>query len=165
MIRFALRCSKGHAFDAWFASNATFDDLRKAGALACAECGDPTVEKALMAPAVRTAETAKATAKPGGGAGAAVAPAGPAQTPPAEAPPSLTTPASPQEAMRAALRAKIEAVSDNVGRDFAAEARRIHAGEAPERPILGEASQAEAKALIEDDIPVMPLPWMSKRNA
>lgn len=157
MIKFALRCSKGHVFDAWFANNATFEKLQKAGAIACAECGDVLVEKAPMAPAVRTAEAASARNLPVPATSSQDAPAGP--------PPQLSAPASPKEAALAALRAKIEAVSDNVGKDFAAEARRIHAGDAPERPILGEASIGEAKSLVEDDIPVMPLPWMAKRNA
>ncbi|MEL6482863.1 MAG: DUF1178 family protein [Pseudomonadota bacterium] len=161
MIRFSLRCSKGHAFEAWFANNATFEKLQMAGAVTCSECGDTAVEKALMAPAVRTGDAAvrSEAPRPAGEAPAAKLPA------PASPPPSLSAPASEKEAALAALRAKIEAVSDNVGRDFAAEARRIHAGDAPQRPILGEASVAEAKSLVAEDIPVMPLPWMSKRDA
>ncbi|MEL6767481.1 MAG: DUF1178 family protein [Pseudomonadota bacterium] len=161
MIKFALRCSNGHAFEAWFANNATFDKLKAAGAVSCSVCGDVAVEKALMAPAVRTGEAA---ARPAGPRPDAVSSA-PNLPAPASAPPDLSAPASEKEAALAALRAKIEAVSDNVGKDFAAEARRIHAGDAPQRPILGEASLSEAKSLVADDIPVMPLPWMSKRDA
>ncbi len=47
---------------------------------------------------------------------------------------------------------------DYVGKDFADEARRIHEGEVGDRPIWGEASGAEAKELIEDGVPVAPLP-------
>ncbi|MEM6943745.1 MAG: DUF1178 family protein [Pseudomonadota bacterium] len=160
MIKFALRCSRGHRFESWFANNDTFEKLRSAGAVACVECGDTDIDKALMAPAVRTAEAkAKTPTQP--------LPEGAPQTAAGDgdAVPMLSAPRSPQEAALAELRAKIEAASDNVGKEFAAEARRIHAGEAPERPILGEASLSEAKSLIEDDIPVTPLPWMSKRNA
>lgn len=75
---------------------------------------------------------------------------------PAKAPAGLQ-PAS--EHPLAKLRRRIEAEAENVGRDFAREARRIHAGESPERPIWGEARPAEARALLEDGIPVAPLPF------
>jgi hypothetical protein len=52
-----------------------------------------------------------------------------------------------------------------VGRGFAAEARKIHEGQAPERNIWGEAKPEEAKALIEDGIPVAPLPFIPKNRA
>lgn len=71
----------------------------------------------------------------------------------------------PREAMLAALRRHVEATSDYVGPAFAREARAIHEGEAPERPIWGEAAPQEAKALLEDGIPVAPLPFVPKRQA
>lgn len=144
MIRYALRCADGHSFDSWFASSADFDRLSGAGLLGCAVCGGPGVEKELMAPRVQ-------------GSTAAAAPAEPARPP-------LEAPASPAERAFADLRRRIEAASENVGRNFAVEARRIHEGEAPARPIIGEAKPAEARALIEDGIPVAPLPW-SRRKA
>lgn len=139
MIRFALRCAEGHSFDSWFASGAEYDRLSAARLLSCAVCGGTAVEKDLMAPSLR----------PGSGD-----PAGP-----------LSAPASPAEQALAELRRRIEAASENVGRDFPAEARRIHAGEAPARPIIGEAAPAEARALVEDGVPIAPLPWSSARKA
>ena len=52
MILFELRCSQGHAFEAWFRDGATYDEQAAAGAISCAVCGDGKVGKALMAPAV-----------------------------------------------------------------------------------------------------------------
>lgn len=60
----------------------------------------------------------------------------------------------------ARLRRRIETEAEHVGRDFAREARRIHAGEAPDRLIWGEARPAEARALLEDGVPVAPLPFV-----
>jgi hypothetical protein len=138
MIRYALRCDREHRFDSWFGSSADFDRLAAGGMLACSVCGSTEVEKDLMAPRV----------------------AAPAR----EARP-LSAPASPAEQALAELRRKVEAESEDVGRGFAAEARRIHAGEAPERPIIGEARPADARALIEDGIPVAPLPWGRRRTS
>jgi hypothetical protein len=139
MIRFSLRCDRAHRFDSWFGSNADYDRLSDAGMVACAVCGSTGVEKDLMAPAVSSG------------------------TPAAGGP--LSAPASPAEQALAELRRRIEAESDNVGRDFPAEARRIHDGTAPQRPIIGEARPAEARALLEDGIPVAPLPWSGRRTA
>lgn len=58
-----------------------------------------------------------------------------------------------------AAQRRIEAQSDYVGTGFAAEARAIHDGEAPQRAIHGEATVAEARALADDGVPVAPLPF------
>ena len=137
MIRFSLRCDQAHRFDSWFGSGADFDRLSGAGLVACAVCGSSTVEKDLMAPSV--AGTAEAT--------------------------PLSAPASPAEQALTELRRRIEAQSENVGRSFATEARRIHEGEAPARTIIGEARPAEARALIEEGIAVAPLPWSTRRTS
>jgi hypothetical protein len=134
MIRYALRCDRAHRFDAWFGSSADFDRLIDADLVACAVCGSTAVSKDLMAPSVA-----------------------------ASADPGLSAPASPAEQVLAELRRRIEADSEDVGRDFPAEARRIHEGEAPARSIIGEARPSEARALIEDGIPVAPLPWWNRR--
>lgn len=70
------------------------------------------------------------------------------------------------DAMRAValarLREAVETNSDYVGMNFAAEARAIHEGTAPDRSIYGEARPDEARALIEDGVPVAPLPFIPK---
>jgi hypothetical protein len=138
MIRYALRCEKAHRFDSWFGSGADFERLSGAQLLACSVCGSSAVEKDLMAPSLAAA-------------------------PLPERP--LSAPASPAEQALAELRRRIEAEAEDVGRGFPAEARRIHDGEAPARPIIGEARAAEARALIEDGIPVAPLPWGRRQTS
>ena len=64
----------------------------------------------------------------------------------------------------AELRRRIEEKSDYVGRNFATEARAIHDGTAPDRPIWGEARIEEARKLLEDGVHVAPLPFRPKRN-
>lgn len=148
MIRYALSCSEGHDFESWFQSAEAFDKLHKAGMVSCAVCGGTDVAKSLMAPRIG----AKSKAEPEAEAGSE----------PPERP--LSAPAHPAEQALAALKAKIEDNSDYVGRDFAREARRIHEGEAPERSIYGEARLDEAKKLVEDGVPVAPLPFTPGRK-
>ncbi len=152
MIRYALKCSDDHAFESWFASAEAFDKLAGAGMVACPVCGSAEVEKSLMAPRVRPAR-----------AQAAAPPPEPAPKQPAARP--LAEPASELEAKIAELRRQIEANSDYVGLGFASEARKMHEGEIPHRSIYGEARGDEARKLIEDGVPVAPLPFLPARKA
>ncbi len=148
MIRYTLSCGKGHGFESWFQNADAFDALARAGQLACPLCGDSAVEKRLMAPSVtpaRKAEAARAAIKS-----------------PAE---SLGTPTSEIEEAFAEMRRQVEANSEYVGVNFVTEARAIHDGEAPERAIYGEARPEEARKLMEDGIPVAPLPFLPRRKA
>lgn len=140
MIRFRLKCAQDHEFESWFQSGSAFDTLKASGHVACAVCGSVQVEKALMAPsvAVRTE---------------------------AEPAPALRGPSNEVEAALAALRRQVEEHSDYVGMNFVTEARRIHNGEAPERAIYGEARVDEARKLLEDGVPVAPLPFLPARKA
>lgn len=150
MIRYTLKCDQGHESDSWFADAAGFERLRDLRQLSCPACGSHGVERALMAPAVVSArgERAAAPDQPAAAAGR-----GP-----------LSEPAGRTEEVLAALRRQIEENSEYVGMNFALEARRMHAGDVPERSIHGEARPDEARRLIEDGIPVAPLPFIPHRR-
>lgn len=139
MIKYALECDGGHSFESWFQSNAAFDALKVSGHLTCVMCGTQNVTKALMTPRVK-------------GAGK-----------PDEAPVPASTDTTSENAI-AELRRKVEETSDYVGDKFTAEARAMHLGDKPERPIYGEARLDQAKSLIEDGVPLMPLPFTPKKK-
>jgi len=145
MISFTLKCENGHRFDSWFRSSDAFDSLRAAGMVACAVCGSTAVDKAVMAPRVQESR---------------------AQPPSAD---STARPLHQTEQERAAalaeMRRRIEAQSDYVGQKFAQEARDMHDGLIPMRAIHGEARPEDAKRLIEDGVPVAPLPFTPGRKA
>ena len=83
-----------------------------------------------------------------------------AQTPNTAAQPGpLSSPEDDRSKALAALKAEVEKNSDYVGMNFVAEARSMHEGEIPKRSIHGEAKFDEAKAMLEDGIPVAPLPF------
>ncbi len=147
MIRYALKCSKDHGFESWFRSAEAFESLAAAGQLECPSCGDREVHKALMAPRVAAAGQEDAVQ---------------AGTPE----PVAVGSAMPEEVRRAIekLRAEVETHSDYVGRSFASEARAMHGGEKPSRAIHGEARPEEARALVRDGIPVLPLPFRDRRG-
>jgi hypothetical protein len=136
MIIFDLKCvPQGHVFEGWFGSSADYEEQQRRGLVACPLCGASEVGKAVMAPAVG----AKGNQSAGHFSG---------------------DPASVKR-MLAALAAeqkKMLASSEHVGDRFAEEARAIHLGETEARAIHGRASREQAESLIEDGIPVAPLP-------
>jgi hypothetical protein len=141
MIHYALKCNGGHQFESWFRSADAFDDLQRAGHVSCAVCGSNEVDKAVMAPRVSSGQPDAAEVKP------------------------FRAPRTEQEKVLAALRKHVEENADYVGNRFAEEARSMYLGATPERAIYGEANGAEARALIEDGVPVTPLPFLPNRKA
>ncbi|CUH64161.1 hypothetical protein TG4357_01115 [Thalassovita gelatinovora] len=154
MIQYSLKCAQEHRFDSWFQSAEAFDKLKSAGMITCAVCGSSDVEKAIMAPRVRPSRNSP-SAQPD-------APSAPA--PDATPGPSLSAPASPAEQALAEMKRKIEQNSEYVGNKFVREARAMHSGDAPERAIYGEARVDEAKQLIDDGVPVIPLNFVPGRK-
>ena len=136
MIRYALRCNKGHDFDGWFRSAAGFDTLSAEGQVSCSICGSNEVAKAPMAPAIPRDDSARPLDNPG---------------------------SALEQAMRE-LRRHVEENSDYVGESFVTTARAMHEGKIPERLIHGEARPDEARQLLEDGVPVAPLPFRATRK-
>ena len=133
MIRYALSCEHDHPFEAWFGSSSDYDDQAARGLVECPFCASKLVRKQIMAPAV-------AGTKRKGGPDPAVQ----AQT-------------MMMEAM-SKVRRHVEENFDYVGDRIAREARDIHEGDSEARPIYGEATPKEVRALVEDGVPVAPLP-------
>jgi hypothetical protein len=156
MIRYQLRCNKGHQFDSWFRNSETYDRQEKRGLLACPECGSAKVSKAIMAP--RIAKKGAARAEP--------SPQPEAQSAPAATPTAAVKGPMPTEvrAMLLELRRQVEKNCDYVGGQFAEEARKIHYGESEKRGIYGETSDTEAEALKDEGIEFGKLPWVPRGN-
>ncbi len=142
MIVFDLRCPQSHVFEAWFGSSAAYEDQRARGLLACPMCGDAEIVKAAMAPNVGAKGNTRSTVVP---------------MPQNTAPPS---PAALKAALHALATAQAQALAKSqwVGRAFADTARAMHEGEVAAAPIHGETTLAEAKALIDEGVPVAALP-------
>ena len=142
MIRYNLRCERGHSFESWFQSSAAYDSQVKRKLVTCAVCGSAKVEKAIMAPQI-------AGSKKRG-------------TPASEdSPTSMPAMMAEDREMRAELRELHDHLvknADNVGGQFPNEARKMHYGDIEHRPIYGEASPEEAKSLIEEGVEVGSLP-------
>ena len=133
MIRYALLCEHDHDFEGWFGASSDFDDQQARGLIECPVCASKAVRKAIMAPAV------SGTKKKG----------------------QEVTPAQTQAVMMEAMgriRRHVVENFDDVGDTFAKEARAIHEGRSEERGIYGQATPKEVRDLVEDGVPVAPLP-------
>ncbi|MBT4710447.1 MAG: DUF1178 family protein [Alphaproteobacteria bacterium] len=139
MILYDVRCGNDHVFEGWFPGSDGFDTQAKAGQVACPLCGDTAVERAPMAPNVST----------GGAQGN-----DPRKASMAEATQMLTN-----------VRELVENHCDDVGSDFAEEARKMHYGEKDRRSIYGEATVDEAVELADEGIEFGELPRLPRRNS
>jgi hypothetical protein len=167
MIHFSLRCGQDHRFEAWFNDGASYDRQAAQGAVTCAVCGDTSISKAPMAPAVMSNRTSDK---------------------------ALAAQAAVMAMLRDARR-QVEARCEYVGDRFAEEARKIHYGEADitgasadaadgdgdgeapsdpadeatgdktgRRGIYGEASPDEVEALADEGIEIGRVPWVPLEN-
>lgn len=155
MIVFDLACAPaGHVFEIWFGSSSDYEGQKARGLVTCPYCGATDVDKAVMAPNVAAKGNQRSTAS--------------LPVPASDAPVPAATMPSPEQfkelvSKLAEVQTKMLEGSDYVGGKFAEEARSMHFGEQDSRPIHGETSSDEAKALIEEGIAVAPLPLPVRR--
>ncbi|MGY3584924.1 hypothetical protein ACVIGB_006016 [Bradyrhizobium sp. USDA 4341] len=152
MIRYTLRCERGHQFESWFQSSSAYESQERRHLIDCPSCGSSKIERAIMAPQI-VSKKGREPARP--------APAAPVEA----ATPSEST--SLMMAQERELRSKLKELrdhivknADNVGERFPNEARKMHYGDIEHRPIYGEASPEEARALIDEGVEVSPLPTL-----
>jgi hypothetical protein len=137
MICYQLVCRKNHSFEGWFRDSAAYDMQAKKGLLSCPTCQSKSVSKAPMAPSVSKRA-------------------------------SLGETAEQARAMRewvTQVRAHVEANSEYVGEKFPDVARAIHYGDAEQRIVHGEATIEAARDLIEEGIPVAPIPGLPRTDS
>jgi hypothetical protein len=149
MIRYDLRCERGHAFESWFQSSSAYDSQVKRKQVTCSACGSAKVEKAIMAPQI-VSKKGRESVVP--------VPAAPAEVATPASTPLLMAQERELRTKLKELRDHIVKNADNVGERFPNEARKMHYGDIEHRPIYGEASPEEARSLIEEGVEVSPLP-------
>jgi len=131
---FNLQCATGHLFEGWFSSHEDYDDQCQRGLLTCPMCQNATIEKMPSAPRLNFG---KGKSEDKG---------------------NLAITESTAQANLMRKMREVVLASEDVGVQFAEEARRIHEGEAQERAIRGVATAQECLALEEDGIAVVAVP-------
>ena len=142
MIVFDLLCVGGHRFEGWFSSAEDFASQKERRLVACPTCGSAEVER------VPSATRANLGAQP----------------PKVENKPEKTPEMEGKDAFAIAqilysrMLDELLSKSEDVGKQFPEEARRIHYKEVPQRAIRGQATQQEHDELVDEGIPVARLP-------
>ena len=143
MILFDLQCDKGHKFECWFASSENYERQLKNKMIVCPHCNSTKIQKSLMAPNISIKSTSNNSKKYN----------------------KQKLAQNNLENQIKKFKRYIEKNTDNVGKNFAEEARKIYYGETKSRPIRGESTEKEAQELAEEGIPFSQLPWHSKEDA
>ncbi len=143
MILFDLQCEKNHKFECWFATSANYEEQLKNKMIVCPYCNSTKIKKSLMAPNINTKSSSKNSKKND----------------------KKKLAQNNLENQIKKFRKYIEKNTDNVGKNFAEEARKIYYRETKSRPIRGETTENEAQELAEEGIPFSQLPWQSKEDA
>jgi len=155
MILYQLRCADEHSFEAWFRDSASYDLQARSGDVECPYCGSTDISKAPMAPNI-------ASLKPLSGGDEA---------------PAVSNTVSDMDERRASevaqqildavgrIREYTEDNFEDVGEDFADEARKIHHGDTPERGIYGKATEEDAEELEDEGIDFVRLPGAPRRDS
>jgi hypothetical protein len=156
MIVFDLLCGTGHRFEGWFGSAADFASQKDRGLLQCPSCGAAKVERVPSAARFNLGATEpkrQPQAKP-----AEV----PQKTPDMEG----KDPFAIAQMLYSRMLDEMLTKSEDVGKQFPTEARRIFYEQAPARAIRGQATNEEHEALLEEGIPVarLPVPPSDKLN-
>ena len=143
MILFDLNCSNKHVFEAWFSSSSQYENQLQKGLINCPICGNSKISKQLMAPNINTK----------------VSPSSEKQ--------KVVSSKESDEIIKNIRKLKkiVENNTQDVGKDFAEEARKIYYGEKKYHPIRGETTPEEANDLEEEGVPFARMPWNSKEDA
>jgi hypothetical protein len=147
MIVFDLLCASGHRFEGWFGSAADFASQQKRKLVSCPTCGSAHVERV---PSATRANLGAEPPKP-----VPAKPSTPARTPDMEG----KDPFAIAQMLYSRMLDELLTKSEDVGKDFPAEARKIFYKDAAERPIRGQATQEEHDELLDEGIPVARLPF------
>ena len=153
MIVFDLLCGEGHRFEGWFGSADDFARQRDRNLLSCPSCGSAKVERVPSATRANLGAPAPKTPK---------APSPPVKTPEMEG----KDPFAVAQMLYSRMLDELLTKSEDVGKEFPSEARKIFYNESPARAIRGQATNEQHQELLEEGIPVarLPVPPIDKLN-
>ena len=145
MIVFDLLCAVGHRFEGWFGSAGDFASQKESRLLACPTCGSAAVERVPSASRVNLGALEPKPPK---------TPQTPAKTPDMEG----KDPFAIAQMLYSRMLDDLLTKSEDVGKEFPAEARKIYYQEVPARAIRGQATEQEHEELVDEGIPVARFP-------
>jgi hypothetical protein len=160
MILYQLRCADEHSFEAWFRNSASYDEQTVAGDVECPYCGSTNVSKAPMAPRLASSKGDDGDRED--------------SARDVSVQPVSDVNAMDERRAKEVAQQILDAVGqihdyaeehfENVGDEFASEARKMHYGDVEERGIYGKTSDEDAEELKEEGINFLRIPGQTRRN-
>jgi len=132
LIVFDLICDEQHQFEGWFRNSDEFMAQKETGLLTCPVCGSEQVSKLLSPSRLNLGKMEK------------------------QAMDLLAIQNDAQQLVNR-INKYISKHFENVGADFADEARKMHYGETDERNIYGSATPDDAQELYDEGIDIFPI--------
>ena len=143
MILYDLKCENGHTFEAWFASSEQYEKQKKKKLINCPCCNSNKIKKSLMAPNLKGSKKSTLSF-------------------------DKKRNRKKEKVLSKSLKKFkkfIENNTEDVGKNFAEEAKKIYYGEAKSRAIRGETTREQTEELLEEGVPIATLPWSSREDA
>ena len=137
MIKYNLICKCRKSFESWFSSSAEYDLLRRKKYLSCIYCNSNSVKKSIMAPNLYGKSNVSSKE------------------------------IKSEKKLKNQLiefRKYVVKNCENVGDNFAQEARSIYYDNKTSKGIYGKATLEETSELLEEGIDVVSLPWVKKSD-
>ncbi len=140
MIKYNLKCQKGHEFESWFSNSEEFEKLAKRKLLECIYCSSKKIDKSIMAPMVSNSKNKNDGFE------------------------IIGKDLKEQKNKLHKLRKYIEENFDYVGKDFSKKVREIYYDKKNKKTIYGTTTSEERKELSEEGIDLISIPWVDKDN-
>ena len=140
MIKYNLKCSKGHEFESWFSDSKEFDKLDKKKLLECIYCSSNKIQKSIMSPMISGVKLKEDSIK------------------------FLNEKLSTERNQLLQIRKYIEKNFEFVGDKFSQKVREVYYNKKTRKTIYGTATSEERDELAEEGIDLLSIPWVSKDN-
>ena len=140
MIKYILKCNKGHEFESWFSDSEEFEKLNKTKLLECIFCSSKLISKSIMSPMISNSRNKDINFE-------------------------ITNKEIANEKNKLLkLRKYIENNFDFVGKDFSKKVRDVYYDKKNKKAIYGTTTPKEREELAEEGIDLLSIPWVDKDN-
>tara|TARA_B100001559_G_C16462844_1_gene605012 strand:- start:272 stop:694 length:423 start_codon:yes stop_codon:yes gene_type:complete len=140
MIKYILKCNKGHEFESWFSDSNEFDKLNRKKLLECIYCSSKKISKSIMSPMISNLNSKDKKIE------------------------TINKNIKEEKNKLFQLRKYIEKNFDYVGKDFSKKVREVYYDKRNKRAIYGTATPKEREELAEEGIDLLSIPWVNKDN-
>tara|TARA_B100001142_G_C14109567_1_gene568560 strand:+ start:237 stop:659 length:423 start_codon:yes stop_codon:yes gene_type:complete len=140
MIKYILKCCKGHEFQSWFSDSKEFDNLNKKKLLECIYCSSNKIQKSIMAPSISGGKQREDNIS------------------------LMNEKLSTKKNELLRIRKYVEKNFEFVGDKFSQKVREVYYDQKTKKTIYGTTTPEEREELAEEGIDLISIPWVSKDN-